>query len=394
MTTPYIIFSKKNCRAIRSCIVENYGLVRYEFPFINALSVEVPEDKIDNIKRHKRVAMVARDGSVSKLPLCSDESSAVRGSSGFTSGLILSPAEAARLIGAQTFSSNSILSQNSSAGKLNFMENKGFGTTIAIIDTGIAPHYDLVKPYNRIIVFKDLLNNRHLPYDDDGHGTHVAGIAAGNGYTLGYEGFPGGIAPLAKIAAVKALDERGNGSVSDILAAMQWVAENQERYNIKIVNLSLGISVEPSESIDPLAAGAAALVARGLTVVTAAGNSGPGPCTITSPGISPFVITAGSCDGKLIPDFSSRGPTISGGHKPDLVAPGVDIVSLDAKTCKNYVLQSGTSMSCPYVSGVIACLYSQRPDLTPRQVRSLLYRMLFSLPSYSRDSQGRGALYV
>lgn len=377
MSTPYIIFSRKNCSALRPCIIENYGLIRYELPFINALAVEVPDEKILNIKKHKRVAMVARDGSVTKLP-CT------------LKGPILSAQELSEYV----IHAYRGINRNSLAEKSGFMENKGFGTTIAVIDTGVAPHYDLVKPYNRIIAFKDFLNNRPLPYDDDGHGTHVAGIAAGNAYASGRSYFPCGTAPMANIAALKALDENGSGTTSDILAAMQWVADNKEKYNIRVVNLSLGIKADSENIIDPLVIGTAALIARGISVVTAAGNSGPEPFTVTSPGTSPLVITVGSCDKEKIPDFSSRGPTYAGIHKPDMVAPGVDIISLDAKTCKKYIQQSGTSMSCPYVSGAAACLYSEHPSLTPRQVKTLLIKMLTPLPGLSRDSQGRGALYL
>lgn len=381
MTTPYIIFSRNNCTAIRSCILENYGYIRYEFPFINALAVEVPDEKIANIRAHKRVAMIARDGFVSKLPIAP--------SSDGLENISKYGEDFARICARRNIRRMSV------SEKLQFMENQGFGTTIAVIDTGVAPHYDLVKPYNRIIAFKDLINDRTEPYDDDGHGTHVAGIAAGNGYTAGSRHFLCGTAPMAQIAAVKALDETGSGTTSDILAAMQWVAENKEKYNIKVVNLSLGIGVDAENPIDPLVIGATALVARGVTVVTAAGNSGPEPCTVTSPGTSPLVITVGSCDERgRIAEFSGRGPTLTGLHKPDLVAPGVDIVSLDAKTCKGYLAQSGTSMSSPYVAGVAACMYSENPSLTPRQVKSLISKMLMPLPGMPRDIQGRGALYV
>ncbi len=387
MTTPYIIFSRKNCQVIRSCILENYGYIRYELPFINALAVEVPDEKIENIKAHKRVAMVARDGSVSKLPFQNIIGTRpYYGNTESTDHIQSLSTEAKARFAARRAAITE---------KLYFMDNKGFGSTIAIIDTGIAPHYDLVKPYNRIIAFKDFINDRTLPYDDDGHGTHVAGIAAGNGYTVGNEYLFCGTAPMAQLVAVKALDETGSGTTSDILAAMQWVADHREEYNIKVVNLSLGIGVDSETPLDPLLIGSAALVSHGITVVTAAGNSGPEPCTVTSPGTSPFVITVGSCnDGGKIADFSSRGPTFSGLHKPDMVAPGVDIISLDASTCKGYFSQSGTSMSCPYVSGVVACMYAENPHLTPGQVKKLLTKMLTPLSNSPRDSQGRGALYI
>ena len=397
MTTPYIIFSRKNCTAIRSCILQNYGYIRYEFPFINALAVEVPDEKIPNIRAHKRVAMIARDGSVSKLPLAPGHTESVDIKS--IRQIICGPKESAdtseNLKAKNQNKKTAFMLSKPKAQSLPFTENQGFGTTIAIIDTGVAPHYDLIKPYNRIIAFKDFVNDRTEPYDDDGHGTHVAGIAAGNGYAVGNRYFLCGTAPMAQIAAIKALDETGSGTTSDILAAMQWIAENKDKYNIKVVNLSLGISADAENPIDPLVIGAAALVARGVTVVTAAGNSGPEPCTVTSPGTSPFVITVGSCDERgRIADFSGRGPTFSGLHKPDLVAPGVDIVSLDAATCKGYIAQSGTSMSSPYAAGIVACLYSENPKITPRQVKSILSKMLMPLPGVPRDIQGRGALFI
>ena len=123
MSTPYIIFSRKNCSALRPCIIENYGLIRYELPFINALCVEVPDEKISNIKRHQRVAMVARDGSVTKLP-CT------------LRGPVLSAKELSGYIPPSKKHSN----RNSQGIFSTLMENQGFGTTIAIIDTGVAPH--------------------------------------------------------------------------------------------------------------------------------------------------------------------------------------------------------------------------------------------------------------
>lgn len=258
MTTPYIIFSRKNCTAIRSCILQNYGYIRYEFPFINALAVEVPDEKIPNIRAHKRVAMIARDGSVSKLPLAPGHTESVDIKS--IRQIICGPKESAdtseNLKAKNQNKKTAFMLSKPKAQSLPFTENQGFGTTIAIIDTGVAPHYDLIKPYNRIIAFKDFVNDRTEPYDDDGHGTHVAGIAAGNGYAVGNRYFLCGTAPMAQIAAIKALDETGSGTTSDILAAMQWIAENKDKYNIKVVNLSLGISADAENPIDPLVIGA------------------------------------------------------------------------------------------------------------------------------------------
>ncbi|HML35974.1 MAG TPA: S8 family peptidase, partial [Bacillota bacterium] len=248
---------------------------------------------------------------------------------------------------------------------------------------------------NRITAFKDLLAHKEMPYDDDGHGTHVAGIIAGNGYTsCKYTG----TAPCADIISIKALDESGNGSESDILAAMQWIVNNGQFYNIRVINLSLGIKVESPYLDDPLIKGANAAVRYGYSVITAAGNNGPGKCTINSPGISPLVITVGAADltqddGEArVASFSSRGPTFTGEIKPDLVAPGVDICSLDGKNPKGYAVQSGTSMAAPVVSGVAACLYAMRPDLSPAQVKHLLTQDALPLKKEDRYAQGRGLL--
>jgi len=361
--------------------MDNYGKIRYELPFMNALCVEVPEEKVFQIQNHRRVALVSADAAVSKLPLLGSLGKRRQQSDS---------------------SSNGLLQVRLKIMPNHAMEAAGEGITIALIDTGLAPHYDIIKPYNRILAFKDFISGKAVPYDDDGHGTHVAGIAAGNGFASG-KAYTG-MAQNANVVALKALDENGNGVTSDILAAMQWIIDNKERYNIKILNLSLGIAVELSpddknkSSVgldwlkDPLVMGANALVASGITVIAAAGNSGPGNHTITSPGISPYVITVGSAGNDQIPDFSSRGPTLFGLHKPDLVAPGVDIISLDAKTAKTYISQSGTSMSAPYVSGCAACLAAFYPKLSPKQIKRILMLNAIPLKKESRDAQGAGLL--
>ena len=380
MSKSYILFSKENCNFMRPCIAENYGTIRYELPFINALAVEVPDDKAENLRKHRLVSAIALDGRVSKLPL-SEEGAASSEKVELGKEEVYAAFERAE--------PEKKAPESGLPFRASFFETQGFGTTIAILDTGVAPHYDLVKPQNRIVAFKDFINNKLLPYDDDGHGTHVAGIAAGNGYI---NGRLSGTAPMANIAAIKCLDENGGGAVSDILAGMQWVAENKDKYNIRVVNLSLGINVYEEDFFDPLVIATAALTRLGIVVVTAAGNSGPGKCTITSPGTSPYSVTVGSFKGGKAADFSSRGPTLSGLHKPDLLAPGVDIMSLDSETGKGYVVHSGTSMSAPFVSGICACILSENPKLMPHQVKSILFRMLTPLSGLSRDVQGRGAL--
>ena len=278
-----------------------------------------------------------------------------------------------------------------------FPHDKGYdgnGIGVAVIDTGVAPHADLVKPKNRLISFKDYVKGKTDPYDDNGHGTHVAGIIAGNGYSS--KGKYVGIAPKTNIISLKALDENGGGSTSDIIAALSYCIENKERYNIKIVNLSLGPANNKPEK-DPLVKAVEKCVEAGLVVVTAAGNSGPNEKTILSPGVSRKVITVGAVDDKrtidtsddTIAKFSSRGPTIQGIQKPDLVAPGVNINSLSNTKLDSYTSLSGTSMATPLISGSLALLFNRYGDeLTPEDYK---LKLVESCEQLNEPIQGQGA---
>lgn len=281
-----------------------------------------------------------------------------------------------------------------------FPHEKGFegeGITIAIIDTGVSPHNDLTRPRNRIIGFKDLVNNKDKPYDDNGHGTHVAGIIGGNGYSS--RGKYLGVAPKANIFAVKALDENGGGSTSKAIEAISYVIETKDKYNTKILNLSIGTPANNYCENDPLCKTVNKAVEAGIVVVVAAGNSGPSRSTILSPGINENVITVGAVDDKRTVDvsddsiasFSSRGPTLEGIQKPDLVAPGVSINSLSNTKLDSYVPLSGTSMATPLVSGSIALLLNKYGSLTPLQIKTVLTNSCIDLKT-TKDHQGAGML--
>jgi len=287
-------------------------------------------------------------------------------------------------------------------------QNRGQGVGIAFLDTGVAPVDDLVKPVNRIAVFRDFINNRGGPYDDNGHGTHVAGIAAGNGLLSG--GKYRGIAPECRVIGVKVLDRAGHGNSGDVLAGLQWVLDNRKAHNIRVCNLSIGTMDVGCR--DPLLRGVEALWDAGVVLTVAAGNNGPRPGSCTSPGVSRKVLTVGSSDddnlveiwdSKLV-NFSGRGPTSECIVKPDVIAPGSNIISLRTPTPQrppsggkvvspHYVKMSGTSMSTPMVAGAVALLLEKYPELSPDEVKLRLKKSACDM-NYPSNQQGWGMLNI
>lgn len=265
----------------------------------------------------------------------------------------------------------------------------GKGVGIAILDTGIYPHIDFDT---RIRVFRDFLRGRTVPYDDNGHGTHVAGIAAGSG--VGSDGRCMGAAPGAHLVVGKILDARGNGNLKDVLKAFLWIGENKDRYGVRIVNVSIGSAGIDTRNGPALVEGVEKLWDEGLVVVTAAGNMGPKPGSITAPGCSRKVITVGSSD--LLDRYSGIsgvGPTKEAVCKPDVVMPGDGILSCAPGNPPAYVEKKGTSMSTPQVSGAIARLLEKDPFLTNVEVKMLLKEAAVDL-GYERNRQGWGLLDV
>lgn len=272
----------------------------------------------------------------------------------------------------------------------------GAGVGVAVLDTGIYPHEDFE---NRIMAFKDFVRRRPGPYDDNGHGTHIAAMIGGNGASSG--GRYRGVAPGCGLIAVKVLDFRGNGFASDVLAGLRWIRENKEKYGIRVVNISVGsLSRKDMSENSVLVRGVDAAWDDGLVVVVAAGNHGPGRMTITTPGISRKVITVGCSDdykevevmGNRMVDYSGRGPTMACISKPDLVAPGSGIIS-----CCNqpgqYMPKSGTSMSTPLVSGAVALLLERYPQMTNRDVKLRLIQRAVDM-GRPHNQQGWGLLDV
>ena len=272
----------------------------------------------------------------------------------------------------------------------------GRGVGVAILDTGIFPHRDFG---GRIAAYQDFLHSRPRPYDDNGHGTHIAGIVGGSG--LESKGLYQGVAPGCHFIILKVLDHRGNGSASDVLAGLQWIRENKEQYNIRLVNISVGsFSKKGMSENSALVKGVNAAWDAGLVVVVAAGNNGPRPMTITTPGISRKVITVGCSDdnqavdvlGSKMIDYSGRGPTRACICKPDIITPGSRICSCDNKPgC--YCIKSGTSMSTPIATGAIALLLEKYPQMSNKDVKLRLRESTDDL-GLPKNQQGWGLLNV
>ena len=271
----------------------------------------------------------------------------------------------------------------------------GKGVTVAILDSGIYPHADYA---DRIIGFYDILANRTKPYDDQGHGTHIAGIIGGNGRASRRTYV--GMAPDASLFSIKVLDKRGNGETEQVIKALEYLISKKEQYRIRVVNMSVGTIPEAGQTEkNGLVKAVEKAWDAGLVVVAAAGNNGPEPMSITTPGISRKVITVGSSEqdkrlenGRIAEGASSRGPTPFCVCKPDILAPGKGIIS-----CRNarngYISKTGTSMSTAIVSGAIALLLEKRPWLTPAEVKLALYHSAVDL-GWEKNRQGWGMLDV
>jgi serine protease AprX len=303
----------------------------------------------------------------------------------------------------------------------------GEGIGVAVVDSGVTAWHDDLADDNgnqRVSRFVDFVNGQQAAYDDYGHGTHVAGIIAGNGYDS--SGARSGIAPRAQLIALKVLDGTGNGHISDVIAALDYAVQHKDELNIRIINLSVAGGVYESYNTDPLTLAAKRAVDAGIVVVAAAGNNGRGPqgtvqyTGVTSPGNAPWVLTVGASShmgtidrsDDTMADFSSRGPgAIDYRAKPDLVAPGVGTESLsnpasfmysvDGPYLLNgtvptsylpYLSLTGTSMAAPVVAGTVALMLQANESLTPNAVKAILQYTAQIYPGYDALTEGAGFL--
>ncbi len=255
----------------------------------------------------------------------------------------------------------------------------GAGVGVALVDTGVTEGSGLD---GRVAHGPDY-SDEGDGVDRYGHGTFMAGLIAGADTGTG-EG-PTGMAPSAHVVSVKVAGEDGATTLSTVLEAIGWVVTNQDDYGIRVLNLSIGVRTNAAPESDPLIAAAQAAWSSGLTVVTASGNLGAGE--VTSPGRDAWAITAGSVaateDGLTVPDWSGHG-RVTREHQPEVLAPGVSVVSLraegstadvdfpDARVGEDHFRGSGTSMSAALVSGAVATLLEHRPLATPDDVKGAL----------------------
>lgn len=297
------------------------------------------------------------------------------------------------------------------------LRTTGRGIGVAVLDSGISPHPDLD---DRLACAVSTVPNSPGTGDFLGHGTHVASLALGNGAVS--RGEYCGVAPEAHLISVRVTSgeeaqmtpEERYGAV---VQGLRWAIENRQRYNIRVVNLSMGYPLAQSKDslIDPLGKAIREATKAGLILVVAAGNDGDRPGSLCkTPATHPDVITVGSSDGDRVADFSSRGPG-PGKGMPDLLAPGIDLmganVAFSLAESRNdrelnpkptahfmpnghpgYLAMQGTSMSAPLVAGVIACMLEANPFLGPQEVKDILKRTACRLEGWNEYAQGAGLM--
>jgi serine protease AprX len=393
--------------------LKHYGAsVKSQHPSINGVAATIQGDYINDLAKHGVVSITpdailhASDGPASY-------------SQGTVKPVFDSNASQGQAVSTLRLSLglNAGAAANLEPGAIN-----GTSIGIAIVDSGIYPGADFTGRIRGFYDFTKLDRFRQptqpAPYDDLGHGTHIAGLIASSGAAPGY--MFQGVAPNANLLVFKVLDKNGAGSTSSVIAAIEYIISHRKALGVQIINLSLGKPITAPAKFDPLVQAVEQASAKGLIVVVAAGNDGPGYGSVNSPANAPSAVTVGVADGKTtvtrsddyVPSFSSRGPTwYDGFAKPDVVAPGVNLYS-DASpgstllTSTNPVFPqltvdgvelvdlSGSSMSAAVATGVIALeldanAHQNREPLTPNAAKAILEYT--SIPVANADYLTQGA---
>lgn len=340
------------------------GNITSDLPIINGFSATVPAAAINRIAHDARVRWISPDGPVR-------QSVAEVGSGKLQNAYI------------RAINADKVWNQTTA----NY---QGQNIGVAIIDSGIIPQQDVYTKMGRNrLVANIAFNNGYnrTVYDGYGHGTHVAGIVGGNGSRSA--GAYIGVAPMVNLINVKVSDDNGAATTANVVNGLQWVYDNRAKYNIRVVNISLNGGTLESYHTSPLCAAVEILWFNKIVVVVSAGNNGTAGA-LYPPANDPFAITVGATDDKgttsitddTIASFSAYGQTKDGIAKPDLVAPGKNIVSMMANANSvlakahpanmagpNYFRMSGTSMAAPMVAGAAALMLQANPNLTPDQVK-------------------------
>ncbi|MEA1945626.1 MAG: S8 family serine peptidase [Euryarchaeota archaeon] len=312
--------------------------VKYNYSIINATALSIPRSRLHELTDDPHVEMVYQD----------------------------------RIVHAYLDSSVPVISADLARTTCNLT---GSNITIAILDTGIDDTHESLDDLDddpatddpKVIAFRDFIGLKTEPYDDNGHGTHCAGIAAGTG---GVDNRYVGVAPGANLVGVKVLDKNGKGSESNATAGIEWCIENKDTYGIRIISISLGCDGN-NDGTTLLERACDAAVDSGIVVCVAAGNKGGGSMTVGNPACAKKVITVGSVDDSMvIASNSLGGPTADGRIKPEVCAVGVNVTS--AAAGGGYETRYGTSMAAPHVAGVAALILEYNPNLFPSKVRGIL----------------------
>jgi serine protease AprX len=341
------------------------GTVTRKLPIVDGFAARVPVSALPRLERSPPVAALWQDVRLSMADLDDDEDDDDDLSSA------LSPNTAWR-----------------SAIRLPSVPSRydGEDVAVAVLDTGVSPAVDLRNTVGLRVEFTP----GHDGIDRFGHGTHMAGIIAGDGsLSLGKWR---GVAPDAELISVKVAGPDGATDVSVVLAALQWVVANKDRFGIRVLNLAFGTDATSSYLTDPLDYAVERVWGAGILVVAAAGNRGPDSGTISKPADDPLVLAVGAADVRgtsdrrddVVTPFSSRGPTGDGVSKPDVVAPGTSIVSVraqgssadlgrpEARVGTAYFRGTGTSQAAAIVSGIAALMFEAEPSLTPNEAKAAL----------------------
>ncbi len=360
-----------------SALVTAAGVdVRGDLGIIHAVAADVPAGRLAALASASSVRWISLDGPVTSTSHPDGRGNGAEDSP--DTGADLPPSVYTQEIGADGVSADG---------------QDGTGIAVAVVDTGIVKSADFGRPSRVTATFGG-------PGDGYGHGSHVAGLIAGDGANS--DGRYAGVAPGASLVDVKVGDDTGAATISDVINGLAFVLANKDRLNIRVVNLSLSVDTAQSYTTDPLDAAVELLTFRGVLVVVAAGNAGTASDAVTyAPANDPFVLTVGAVDDRgtattaddTVPPWSGRGTTQDGFAKPEIYAPGRHLVSVlspksvlagqqpESVVGKHYFSLSGTSMAAGVTSGAAALVFGAHGDWTPGQVKTALVSGAQPVPS-------------